>query len=481
MAVFLLDSASRPTYSLGQSVPKIRMNRLLINPGTPQAWEIQLKPGVNRIGRGEHNDFTINHTSVSGSHCEITVSDAGVLLKDLGSTNGSFINRAPVRESWLQSGQHVQFGAVDMTFESDTVPPAPPARAAAPPIPLPIPVPGSTPPMAGRLRINAPQHAESTEPPPEAEAEADAPATGEIAAIDGGKAVCKSHPKTPARFLCNRCRKYFCDLCVTSRGGGKYCRSCGQTLTPLRVQAYRPVAEKGFFARLPGAFIYPFRGIGVLILICATIAFLALDFVSAGIFAIFAKMAVYGFVFLFMQNIIHTTTSDENEPLSFPAADGLFGAFFQLAGTILVSFGLSIGLLVAKAFFDVEIPFTAIVVAGLLGCLYFPMAFLAVAMKDSVMAANPLVVVPAIFRIPLEYMAASIVLMGVYGVRILGGMAAGMAGSVSLSTRDMSVLFMAMGGQAVWAFVSVYLLTVSMRILGLLYNCKKQKFGWFAH
>jgi hypothetical protein len=455
----------------------ILMNRLLVNPGTPQAWEIQLKPGANRIGRSEGNDFTINHASVSGSHCEITVSEAGVLLQDLGSTNGSFINRAPTREAWLQSGQHVQFGAVDLTFESDAVPTAAPALAATPPIPIPVPVPHSAPPAVGRMRINSPQPAESAEPPPEVDPEGYPPVAEETAPVEGGKAVCKSHPKTPARFLCNRCRKYFCDLCVTSRGGGKYCRSCGQTLTPLRVQAYRPVVEKGFFARLPGAFIYPFRGMGVLILILATIAFAALNFVGW----ILVKIAVYGLVFLFMQNIIHTTTSDENEPLSFPSADGLFGAFFELAGTILVSFGLAIGLLVAKAFFDVEIPFVAIVAAMLLGCLYFPMAFLAVAMKDSVMAANPLVVIPAILRIPLEYMAASIVLMGVYGVRILGGVAAGMAGDVSFSTRDMSVLFMALGGQAVWAFVSVYLLTVSMRILGLLYNSKKDKFGWFAH
>jgi hypothetical protein len=262
---------------------------------------------------------------------------------------------------------------------------------------------------------------------------------------------------------------------------GKYCRTCGQACTPLRVQAARPVAGKSFYARLPGAFVYPFRGIGLLILVCATVAFLALEFVSAGIFAIFAKMAVYGFVFLFMQNIIHTTTSDENEPLSFPEASGLFGAFFALAGTILAAYGLAIGLLVAKVFFDVDIPVPAIVGAVVLGCLYFPMAFLAVAMKDSVMAANPMLVVPTIFRMPLEYLVASILLMCVFGVRVAGGLLSGMAGSVSLSTRDMSVLFMALGGQAVWAFISVYLLTVSMRILGLLYISKKDRFGWFAH
>lgn len=454
------------------------MNRLTVNAGTPQAWEIQLKPGINRIGRGDDNDFVINHGSVSTHHCEITLSDNGALLKDLGSTNGTFLNRAPTQEVWLQPGHHVQFGAVDLLFESDTMPP--PAATARPAIPIPVPVPTASPRPAS-LRINLPQPNVATATAPEPEAELPAAEAESEAAIDGGNAVCKSHPKTPARFLCHRCRKYFCDLCVTTRGGGKFCRACGQSLTPLRSHAAHPVAERGFYARLPGAFIYPFKGFGSVILVLATIAFLALEFVSAGILTLLLTMAVYGFVFLFMQNIIHTTVSDENEPLGFPSADGLFGAFFQLAGTVVISFGLPIGLLIAKAFGDVEIPVAAIVTTMLLGCFYFPMAFLAVAMKDSVMAANPLVVVPAIFRIPLEYLVAAILLMAVYGVRVAGGLAAGMAGEVSLNTREMSVLFITLAGQGLWALISVYLLTVSMRILGLLYISKKHKFGWFEH
>ncbi len=459
--------------------------RLLVNPGTAQAWEIQLKPGVNRVGRSEENDFTLRHDSVSGSHCEITVSETGIFLKDLGSTNGTFVNRTPVTQIQLQPGQHVQVGQVAMTFAADGA-----ASAMMPPppmaIPIPVPIPGSLrPPPAGSssfgVRLSKGQAEEPATPEPETEEASDTPPTLATPALDGGNAVCKSHPKTPARFLCGRCQKYFCDLCVTTRGLGKYCRTCGQACTPLRVQAARPTAVKSFYARLPGAFVYPFRGIGLLILVCATIAFLALDFVSAGIFTLFATMAVYGFVFLFMQNIIHTTTSDENEPLSFPEASGLFGAFFELAGTIVASYGLAIGLLVAKAFFDVDIPGVVIIIAAVLGCLYFPMAFLAVAMNDSVMAANPMVVVPTILRMPLEYLVTSILLMCVFGVRFAGNVLSGVAGSVSLSTRDMSVLFMALGGQAVWAFVSVYLLTVSMRILGLLYLAKKDRFGWFTH
>jgi len=45
----------------------------------------------------------------------------------------------------------------------------------------------------------------------------------------------------------------------------------------------------------------------------------------------------------------------------------------------------------------------------------------------------------------------------------------------------MSVLFMTFGIRALWSFMSVYLLTVGMRILGLLYLTKKDKLGWFSH
>jgi len=92
---------------------------ILVNSGTTQAWKIELRPGVNRIGRDEENDFTVSHESVSGAHCEITVGDLGVFLKDLGSTNGTFVNRTPATEVQLQPGQHVQLGQVDMTFEAD--------------------------------------------------------------------------------------------------------------------------------------------------------------------------------------------------------------------------------------------------------------------------------------------------------------------------------------------------------------------------
>ncbi len=447
-------------------------NRLLVNPGTPQAWEIQLKPGQNRLGRADQNDFQVNHPSVSGLHCEIVVSSAGVLLKDLGSTNGTYVNRAPVHEALLQNGQHLHLGGVEMLFEAT-------APAAAP---APMTASGAAPVAA---RINLPRPAPSALRISKAPAEEAAPAAVEspplappVVPLAVGQAFCKFHQKTPARFLCNRCQKYFCDLCVTTRnvGGvmGKYCRACGTECTPVQVNVTRGAGEKGFYARLPGAFLYPFRGFGVLILICATFAFSALSFVGGLWVFVF-----YGFLFLFMQNIIHTTASDENEPLGFPDVGGLLGAAFQLGATVLTSFGPAIGLMIAK-FFEVDIPGAAIMAAMIFGCFYFPMAFLAVAMKDSVLSANPLVVVPAILKIPLEYVVTCILLMGVFGVRKLGDAVSSVAGGVTFHTRDMSVLFLSLGMQAAWAFADIYLLTVSMRILGLLYITKKHKLGWFS-
>src|SRR5580765_3845806 len=132
------------------------MNRLVVNPGTPQAWEIQLKQGINSIGRGVANDFQIHDPSVSGSHCEIIVDGSSITIKDLGSTNGTFINQAKISEAPFREGHSLRLGGVELALQSAvpaTVPEAvligavPSARIAAtagpvapPPVPTPPPI-----------------------------------------------------------------------------------------------------------------------------------------------------------------------------------------------------------------------------------------------------------------------------------------------------------------------------------------------------
>jgi hypothetical protein len=250
---------------------------------------------------------------------------------------------------------------------------------------------------------------------------------------------------------------------------------------PVQVQLQRPSAPKGFFARLPSAFIYPFRGSGLLVLLVSTVVLAIMEIISGSWFAIIAKIVVFGYLFCFMQNLIHSTANEEEQMPDLPGFDDVLGGAFRLAVTVLICFTLPVVFTVLKFFEVLDVPASALITTMVLGCLYFPMAFLAVAMKDTALAANPLVVIPAIFKVPLGYLVTTIVVIGIFALRQFGGAAASLAGTTSHATRDMSVLFLTFGIRAVWSLVSVYLLTVSMRILGLLYVTNKQRFGWFDH
>jgi hypothetical protein len=442
------------------------MSRLIVNPGTPQAWEIQLRPGANSLGRNDANDFQINDPSVSGSHCQILVNDRSVVLKDIGSTNGTFVDGARVQERPLEHGKDIRLGSVGMIFYSETDALVAAIESTPPPAPA----------VRVVVRIATPVVAEAVEAPPvESETMVSDPA------IFMGTRFCKHHVKSPARFLCQKCDRSYCDLCVNSMDVGgvsvRKCRVCGTQAVPY--QFWQP-PEKGFYAKLPAAFVYPFKGAGIVVLVFATIAFSALSFISHGLLGIFISMALYGFVFLFMQNIILTTTSDEKESLSFPDMSSLFGAFFQFAGTVLASFWLALGLSIAKLS-DVDIPSEAIIASVILGGVYFPMALLVVAMKDTALAANPLVVIPAMLKVPGKYAVTVVLMLGVFGVRQLGNMFSGGVGHAALRTRSVNTFMEMAGIQMVWALLSVYLLVVTMRILGLFYNASKQKLGWFTH
>jgi len=441
------------------------MNRLVVNPDKPDAWEIHLKEGTTRLGRGDTTDFKIADASVSSSHCEIVVANGAVSIQDLGSTNGTFLDGKPTQSATLQNGQAIRLGGVNMVFYADGAQPAAQTSPAGPP-------------TAPRLRVSIPGRTQADAPAVAAEIPPPLDATYNLSAAPS---FCKFHPKNPAHWFCSKCVRSFCDLCVTTNSIGgvvrKTCRSCGQDCVPLEVEHVASV-EKGFLAALPGAFIYPFRGSGVLVLIFGSLVFAGLAIISAGLFAILPKIIALGYLFCYMQNIIHATAAEETQMPEMPGFDDLFGGFIRLAGTVVVSFGLSLGLLVAK-FYDVDIPVSAIIICLLVGCFYFPMAFLVVAMKDNVLACNPLVVVPSILRVPGQYIVTVFLFAAIFGVKEIGDAVSGQAGSLALRTTDMKVMFLAFGMRLVWSLISIYLLTVMVRILGLLYLTQKEKLGWY--
>jgi predicted component of type VI protein secretion system len=80
-----------------------------------------LKVDKTTIGRVEDNVFQIAEPSVSSHHCEVLPQGNDVLVRDLGSTNGTFINGEKVTsEAVLKIGQILRLGQVEMRLESDT-------------------------------------------------------------------------------------------------------------------------------------------------------------------------------------------------------------------------------------------------------------------------------------------------------------------------------------------------------------------------
>jgi pSer/pThr/pTyr-binding forkhead associated (FHA) protein len=77
-----------------------------------------LKAERSTVGRLEDNSFQIPAPSVSGHHCELVLQGSDVVVKDLDSTNGTFINGEQVTEAKLPVGQTVRFGSVEARLEA---------------------------------------------------------------------------------------------------------------------------------------------------------------------------------------------------------------------------------------------------------------------------------------------------------------------------------------------------------------------------
>jgi len=85
----------------------------------------ELKADRTTIGRVEDNMFQIAEPSVSSHHCEVLLRGKDVVIKDLGSTNGTFINGEKITESVLQPGQTLRLGNIELRLDTG----APGARA----------------------------------------------------------------------------------------------------------------------------------------------------------------------------------------------------------------------------------------------------------------------------------------------------------------------------------------------------------------
>ena len=97
---------------------------------------VELTKDLTLVGRTEDCDVRFEHKSVSKLHCVLVKTDGLVLLRDLGSTNGTRVNGQRVRRAALLPGDNlavanvkfvVKFG---VALEPDAAPPGEPAKPA---------------------------------------------------------------------------------------------------------------------------------------------------------------------------------------------------------------------------------------------------------------------------------------------------------------------------------------------------------------
>jgi hypothetical protein len=385
------------------------MATLVANNAEASISHLSLRPGINSVGRAEGNHHVIPHASVSSRHCEIVFDDGSISVRDLGSTNGTYINDQPVQQQPLAHGQRLRFGGVEYLLE------APEAAV----------------PRNNGLRVNVVQHVKTVET-------AAAPAV--------------AHTAQEA------------------------------------IAAIRPVMyeEPSFYRLLPGAFGYPFNKSGVIVLVIGAILFAFLDFlinvstpsISGRIritrFSILISVISIGYLYAIMQRIIVHSAQGDDELPDFPELSEWWSdillPFLFLLGVTLVSFGPGFALLIFSGENE-ALEWLSIAMLGF-GAFYFPMALLAVAVSDNFIGLSPHIVVPSMFRVFLPYTLAFAMLAGLFLLRVAGGVAIRFVPLDQLPWKIAAMLSM--------GFVSLYLLTVNMRVLGLLFRSYRQRLGWLG-
>ena len=194
------------------------MARLLIKTKGLGAHAIELRMGVNHVGRDPNCEQHLDHHTISSLHCELSLTHDGIYLRDCSSTNGTFLNGEPVKETWLRPGQELRLGEVELYVESVD------ATIAIP-----------------EIKLEA--------PPPKAIQE-------------NGGFYCTRHPDRKITFKCTHCTEVMCNACVhvMKRQGGQplyLCRVCSHVCE--RLEILQEKKKKSFFGFLQETVKLKFR------------------------------------------------------------------------------------------------------------------------------------------------------------------------------------------------------------------------------
>lgn len=92
-----------------------------VTEGAPERIFRILPGGFRTIGRATGADFIVDEALVSRVHCRLTALPDGQLeVRDLESTNGTYVNGERIERTLLSSGDRLQVGRLELIAHRDT-------------------------------------------------------------------------------------------------------------------------------------------------------------------------------------------------------------------------------------------------------------------------------------------------------------------------------------------------------------------------
>lgn len=95
----------------------VRRCRVDVVAGPDKGLVREVESSMIRIGARQGNDLQLTDSGVSGLHCQIALDDKGYRLRDLDSTNGTFVAGLRVNDIYINPDTTIQVGGSKLRFQ----------------------------------------------------------------------------------------------------------------------------------------------------------------------------------------------------------------------------------------------------------------------------------------------------------------------------------------------------------------------------
>ncbi len=120
MSTFTLDETERVAPDRGAR--RVLSIEIVVVEGPSRGLRVPVRDGIAKVGTAEGNQLRLKDASVSRVHCELHVRAESVTLRDLGSTNGTFVGDVRVRDADVPPGSLIRVGGSAFRIEAGDAP-----------------------------------------------------------------------------------------------------------------------------------------------------------------------------------------------------------------------------------------------------------------------------------------------------------------------------------------------------------------------